>query len=151
MYTLTSSWQGRLWWPFTSWTNDRNRKNEDDDVDDSDKNTMKMRAPQTNENYALNDMKRVQQRLSTLLNTDSDDRRRRTALDWMDLLEQDREMKQQDQHQRWLSLSSDPQESVNSKYNQTRVIDWLTYVDDALYNDCSKYMQHRTNSDQQSA
>jgi hypothetical protein len=146
-----SPWQERMlhpWWPFTSWTN-YSHSNSEDDNDGNEKNTMKDGVEQFRKKYAIDDVKRAQQRLSTLSTTDSD-RRHWTALDWLDWFEYDREVKQQEQQQhRWMQLSSDAQKSAtNNTYHETHVIDWLSYVD-ALYNDRSNYA-NRT-SDQQSA
>ena len=152
----STSWQERMlhpWWPFTSWTNYSNHKNNaEDDSDSNDKKTIiNPGVDQVHKTYALDDVKRVQQRLSTLSYGDSD-RRHWTALDWLDWLEHDREMKQQQHQLRWLSLSSVPPVAANNNknsYEENRVMDWLTYVDTVLYNDRSNYI-HCTR-DRQSA
>ena len=136
--TSTSPWQERMlhpWWPFTSWTHNNSSNYDDDNDGNENKNSTNTGVPQIHKSYASDDVKQLQQRLSTLSNTGSD-RRHWTALDWMDWFEYDRELKQQQQAPSF------------TKQNETRVIDWLTYVD-TLYNGSSTYISPA--SDQQSA
>ncbi len=149
----TISWQERMlhpWWPFTSWTNtsDTNNNNlhDDDDDDNDDHNDSGDDGIKKSDSkkYTLDDSKRVQQRLSVLSYDDSD-RRHWTALDWMDWLEHERN--EISQHPHGTTTSAD-----RSSSSESRISDWLTYVD-TLYNDRPDFIHRATGTsiDQQSA
>ena len=141
--TPTIPWQERMlypWWPtFTSWTNasatnNNNNLNGDDDNDDYNNTGDNGTKQSDSTSYTLDDSKRVQQRLSVLSYDDSD-RRHWTALDWMDWLEHEG--------------TTTPADRGSS---ESRISDWLTYVDTQYNNDRPDFL-HRTGTsiDQESA
>ena len=150
---LTPAWQDRVlhpWWPFTSWTNHSN----DSDIDENENDHRNVATTSTTghqkqftKNYAIHHDKPERQLAPILSNMDGE-RRHWTALDWLDWLEQDQEIKLKEQKLRWLQSSSDSQETTNN-VSDSRVIDWLTYVDALNSKDHSNF-SHAT-STQQSA